>query len=84
MFDCAFVTNEEKTVGFWIQDIAFLCLDQSPAAFLAILRKNKDRFPNDFDITGMVLQKDYRIVPNQYDTKGGHFIMFGNELAPGE
>lgn len=31
-----------------------------------------------------VLLGDFRIVPNSFDEKGGVFMMFGSELAPGE
>ena len=35
-------------------------------------------------ISGLISQKEYRIVTNNYDSKGGCFIMFGIAKAPGE
>lgn len=67
-----------KVCGVWLRDPkAFL---KNPNA-LEALAVTKDL---GYDTFELIASKKYRIVPNDYDSKGGSFVMFGSARAPGE
>jgi len=73
--DYAFVKdNEGNACGLWLRDPAKADDQFYIAALLA--KEGLSRQASSFG--------SYRVVPNNYDNKGGRFVMFGSAKAPGE
>ncbi len=77
MGDWSLVKDQKGIIGMWVKD-AKDAQDRNLLSFLLISKNIPDEFL-------MIIETGhYRIIPNTYDDAGGCFIMFKNELAPGE
>jgi len=76
MADYSFVMDETgKACGIWLRDPSVL---DGPGYVETLLVMNHDHLLDDY------LNKRYRQVPNNHDSAGGCFVMFGSMKAPGE
>jgi hypothetical protein len=89
MADYSFVKDPNgQVVGMWLRDKE-LPQDTMHLMIITLLKKHQGRLaevrmPISDDLLKMVTSQNYRVVPNDFDQKGGCFVMFGQTLAPGE
>lgn len=77
MADYAFVKDENGNAhGIWLRDPG--ALDRPGMVETLLMMNNHSHLLDDY------LAKRYRKVPNNYDSSGGCFVMFGSVKAPGE
>jgi len=87
MADYSFVKDPNgQVVGLWLRDTE---LSRSTAYLVTLLKKHQGRLAEvrmsvSDDLIKMVISQNYRVVTNNFDQKGGCFVMFGQTLAPGE
>jgi len=87
MADYSFVKDPNgKIAGMWLRDKG---LSRNTMYLITLLRKHQDLLaevpmPISDELIKTVTSQNYRVVPNNFDQKGGCFIMFGQTLAPGE
>jgi hypothetical protein len=76
-----------SVVGFWLKDLEYWLEDYPPSTGkISYVRLKfllaEHGVPPDAYHT--INSGDFRTVPNTFDNKGGYFLMFGSNLAPGE
>jgi hypothetical protein len=76
MADYSFVRYDGKVCGIWLKDPSNL--DKPGLVEVLLVNGGAPQLLSDYT------SKRYRKVPNNYDSKGGCFVMFGSEKAPGE
>lgn len=77
MADYSFVKDQSGNIcGMWLRDPSSL---QKPGSVEVLLTLN-----NCQHLLHEYLSKSYRKVPNNFNSDGGCFIMFGSTKAPGE
>lgn len=87
MADYAFIKDlQGQIVGLWLRNAE----DSNNTAYIfALLKKHQGplatvKKPINDDLFHMLLSKNYRVVPNNYDKNGGCFVVIGDSSAPGE
>lgn len=87
MANFSFVKNTNGQIhGIWIQNTEHSKNTSVLVTYISMHKEQRgDVMKPTYDqLVKIIVSKNYRVVPNNFDDSGGCFLMFDEELAPGE